>query len=125
MSLWIYLEGPPREEVCQCSECGHEHTRIVEPAVYDRNVTHNLAQMAGEAGVYECVWRPKEHGFLKAQELVTPLQNAIRQMRVDPERFKRLNPSNGWGSYDGLLEVFEEYLAACKEYPEASVRTSG
>lgn len=41
-----------------------------------------------------------------------------------PDKFKKLNPANGWGDYDGLLAFVAAYLEACMEHPDATVRVS-
>jgi hypothetical protein len=90
--------------------------------VYTANITHNLAKMAGEAGLYECMWRPDEFGLTIASQLVTPLKRGLALLLSDPERFKAFNPPNGWGCYEGLVDFVERYLAACERYPTAAVR---
>lgn len=90
--------------------------------VYESNITHNVAAMAKLAGVYDCCWRPNESGLTKAKDLIEPLTVGLRALEADPGRFKRLNPENGWGNYDGLVEFVREYLEACVRYPEADVR---
>lgn len=92
--------------------------------VYSANITHNLGRMAREAGIYEPLWRPDEIGVTKARQLVTPLREGLGLLRRAPERFKTLNPENGWGDYDGFVQFVERYLAACEEYPDADVRVS-
>jgi hypothetical protein len=90
--------------------------------VYSRNITHNLNTMAGEAGIYKHLWRPDEIGVTKARELIEPLRTGLALMRADPERFRKHNPENGWGDYDGLVAFVADYLAACEEHPDADVR---
>jgi len=92
--------------------------------VYWANITHNLNKMADEAGIYTYLWQPEETGVTKAQELIEPLTNGLALLNSDPERFKALNPPNGWGDYDGLCGFVAEYLQACKNWPEATVRAS-
>lgn len=92
--------------------------------VYWRNITHNLNRMAAAAGVYTHLWRPDELGIKQAGELIVPLREGLERLRSDPEKFKALNPENGWGSYEGLVNFVEEYLAACEETPDAEVRAS-
>lgn len=92
--------------------------------VYHANVTHNLNRMASEAGIYAYVWRPDENGIEKAHQLIEPLRKGIALLESDPERFKRLNPSNGWGSYLDFVPWLKRYLAACEQNPEASVSVS-
>lgn len=95
------------------------HTRT-----FESNITHNLGTMAEEAGIYKHVWRPEELGITKAGELIEPLRKGIELMRSDPERFKRFNPENGWGNYDGFLYWLDEYLRACELYSDADVSVS-
>jgi len=92
--------------------------------VYDRNITHNLTTMADKAGIYYPLWRPEEIGIVRAKQLIGPLLEGLGQLRRDPEYFKQFNPSNGWGDYDGFVDFIEDYLQACKEYPEAKVSVS-
>lgn len=89
--------------------------------VYSANITHNLGRMAGAAGIYEALWRPEEIGITKAEQLIEPLAKGLALLREFPSRFRALNPPNGWGNYEGLARFVEDYLAACREYPEAKV----
>ena len=89
--------------------------------VFEANITHNLNKMAEEAGIYKHVWRPEEIGITIAEQLIDPLSAGIRMMERDPDRFKKYDPQNGWGSYDVFLPWLKRYLAACKEYPDARV----
>lgn len=92
--------------------------------VYSANITHNLNTMAGEAGIYEHLWRPDEINITKAKELIEPLRQGLHNLKSEPERYKKFNPENGWGSYDGLVKFVENYLNACYEYPDADVEVS-
>jgi hypothetical protein len=97
-------------------------TREVE--VHSDNITHNLGLMAEEAGIYEHLWRPEEIGITTAQQLIEPLSKGLALLKSDPERFRALNPENGWGSYDGLVAFVQRYLAACEIDPDAKVEVS-
>jgi len=90
--------------------------------VYTANITHNLNKMAAEAGIYKHLWRPDEVDIKKAEELIEPLTQGLIALGNEPGRYKALNPPNGWGTYEGLVEFVANYLAACKRYPEAVVR---
>lgn len=92
--------------------------------IYDANITHNLNEMANEAGIYKHLWRPEEVGITTAKELIKPLTDALDKLRKNPEFYKKFNPHNGWGTYNGLVAFVEQYLSACTENPEAIVTVS-
>ena len=107
---------------------GHEPVAVLQDEnetttteVYTANITHNLGKMAGEAGIYKHLWRPDEIGVTKAGQLIEPLEKGLELLKAEPERFKTLNPENGWGSYDGFVPWVEAYLNACRQWPEADV----
>lgn len=93
-------------------------------SVFHANITHNLNRMADEAGIYKALWRPEEIGITQARQLIEPLRAGLAALNTDPERFRALNPSNGWGDYDGLVRFVARYLAACEQYPDAAVYVS-
>lgn len=123
MSLDVYLTGESHEEPCTCG-CGHEHKKTVTEELFSANITHNLNKMAAEAGIYEVLWRPDEHGITKAKQIIQPLKEGIEMMRGMPERFKPLSSNNGWGTYEQFIPWLDAYLNACQDYPEASVNVS-
>jgi len=115
MSLDVYL----------MTNAPYDALEGVEPTrVYWRNITHNLNTMAQEAGIYEALWRPDEAGYTTAAQLITPLETGLVLLKSNPVRFRLFNPENGWGSYEGLVDFVEQYLAACRENPDATVEVS-
>lgn len=101
------------------------YLKAVRPStVYSDNITHNLNRMAREAGIYMHLWRPDEIGITKASELIEPLRAGLALLRAEPERFKRFNPPNGWGDYEGLVGFVANYLSSCEENPDADVEAS-
>lgn len=103
-------------------ECRHDCSTTDE--VYSANITHNLGVMAEEAGIYSHLWRPEEIGITKAAQLIEPLTAGLARLEADPERFRKLNPHNGWGDYDVLVSFVRNYVLACRENPEADVTAS-
>lgn len=89
--------------------------------VWCGSITHNLTAMAEAAGLYECMWRPEELYINYASQMIHPLRCGIAVLKQDKEKLEKLNPENGFGSYDSLLRVAEKYLAACEENPNAEV----
>ena len=126
--IFIREDGQTREisrEEWDSRFPGREPVMAVVPEigqVYWRNITHNLNDMAEAAGIYEHLWRPDEIGITKAKGLIRPLTEGLARLESDPDKFRRFNPSNGWGTYDGLVEFVREYLDACRQWPNAHVR---
>lgn len=92
--------------------------------VYSANITHNLGKMAGEAGIYECLWRPDEHGIKHARQVIEPLAAGLAKLVTEKARFERFNPENGWGSWEGFVPWCADYLQACRDFPDALVNVS-
>lgn len=97
---------------------------VREEEVFWRNITHNLTRMADEAGIYEAMWRPEEKGWSKAKDIIPALEAGLNALVADPDRYREFNPANGWGNYETLVSFVSEYLAACRQYPEATIRVS-
>ena len=89
--------------------------------IYSDNITHNLNQMAKEAGVYQYLWRPDEIGITRAEQLIEPLKAGLERLNAEPEKYKQFDAENGWGSYGNLVYFVEQYLDACQKYPDAEV----
>lgn len=110
---------------------------VIQPtSVFSYNITHNLGKMAaevkyglewkgdGELSLYDVLWRPDEHGFEYAYQISDLLDIGWNILLSDPEYFKKFNPENGWGSYDGLVNFVYEYRNACWDNPDAELRVS-
>jgi len=90
------------------------------------NLTHNLGRMAGEvraeAGtLYQLLWRPEEIYIHEAEELIEPLTEALVILISGREILSNLNPENGWGDYDRLLEVTIAHLHNCQKFPHGKI----
>lgn len=104
---------------------------VMQPtSVFSRNITHNLNTMAmvvelsNGKTLYDVMWRPDEHGFKYAQDIAELLDEGWNILLSDPTKFKMFNPSNGWGSYEGLCDFVYNYRNACWENPEAELSVS-
>lgn len=106
MSLDVYLKNETGEEL------------------YSRNITHNLGKMAGEAGIYECLWRPDEHGITHARQIIEPLAAGVALLATQKARFEEFNAPNGWGLWEHFLPFCADYLQACRDNPAALVKVS-
>lgn len=92
--------------------------------VYSSNITHNLAEMAEQAGIYKHLWRPEELGVKTAKELIEPIRVGLSKLVSDPEKFKKFDAKNGWGTYEHFVPWVQQYLEACVAYPDATVEAS-
>lgn len=89
--------------------------------VFDRNVTHNLTEMADEAGIYDVLWCPVENGFTHADQIISVLEEGLRDMKMRREHYEQFNPSNGWGSYECFVSFVQDVLDACYANPDAEI----
>lgn len=144
MSLDVYLKNPeavgPERWAIFIREDGHTKEITLEEwnkrfpgrqpslchvggdeTVYSANITHNLGKMAGEAGIYQHLWRPEEIGIDTASQMIDPLRIGLATLKADPDKFAPFNPENGWGNYDNLVAFVEGYLKACEDNPTAAV----
>lgn len=106
MSLDVYL----------CDEDGK--------TIYTANITHNLKEMAQEAGIYDCLWRPEEHGITQARQIIEPLAFGLAKLVTEKSRFEQFNAPNGWGLWVNFVPWCAEYLQSCRDNPDAIVRVS-
>lgn len=92
--------------------------------IYRANITHNLNRMAAEAGIYDCLWRPDEHGITKAGQIIEPLATGLAKLATEKARFEKFNSPNGWGLWSNFVLFCAEYLQACRDHPGALVSVS-
>jgi len=106
---------------------------VTQPtSVYSGNITHNLGRMASEVKVgigskidlYTILWRPEELNFKFARDIADLLDEGWNILLSDPEKFKKFNPENGWGSYEGLCDFVYKYRNACWDNPDAELSVS-
>jgi len=92
--------------------------------LFEANITHNLNEMAKEAGIYKSLWRPEEIGAKQAKDIIPAIETGLALMKSDRTRFEKFNSPNGWGMYDNFIPWVEKYLEACKENPECFIQVS-
>lgn len=92
--------------------------------LYSANITHNLNRMAGEAGIYACLWRPDENGITHAHQIIEPLAAGLALLVTQKARFEAFNAANGWGLWEHFVPFCADYLQACRDNPEALVEVS-
>jgi len=122
----------------------YDEGKTLEPQreeVYGANITHNLGKMAGEAGIYEALWRPyqlkegynipeddydaeyefEEANPVRAHEIIEIIEKGLADMKARPKHYEKFNSPNGWGMYHNFVPWIEKYLKALKEFPESQV----
>ena len=123
MSLDIYLIEPvpegAREPLNHCDSC----TCRSDPwsTLFSANITHNLVPIWTAAGVYEALY--ESEGKI-AEAIIPALSLGLVRMKGDPARFRRLNASNGCGTYEGAVPWLDALLRACMDHPKALIRVS-
>jgi len=89
--------------------------------VYSGNMTHNVTPMWKLAGIYDDLYNSDGK---KAKDVVKNLKKGLRIMKFGKRRFSKLNPENGWGSYESAVKYLKEIIDACELYPESDISIS-
>ena len=90
-----------------------------EVILFETNITYNLADM-----YYKCIDKTlglKKLNGLSSKEALPIVKRAIEDMIKNKEEYEKLNPSNGWGSYDGLLKRLKELKEYCETVPDGYI----
>lgn len=80
------------------------------------NYTYNTSPMLYEVGIS---WRDLLGKPMT--EVLPVLKDGLAKLQAKPEHFRTMNPANGWGSYDGLVEVLKEMILEFSEHPKATL----
>jgi len=86
----------------------------------DFNYTHNTNPLIRDAGFTE--W--PNVGGMNVDEFCARLYDTISVMYHNAAQFRAMNPENGWGDYDQLLQVLAEMYEEFLPYPSATVWAS-
>jgi hypothetical protein len=81
------------------------------------NYTYNVSKMYVEAMGESLSY----FDGLKAIDAVELLAKGFCEMRDNPDKYKTMNPENGWGNYEGALKYLEDLLNACVENPNTII----
>jgi len=81
------------------------------------NLTYNLTPMLAAAGMPP--WR--EFIGMRATTAGLKWANVTRELIGDPDKYKAMNPANGWGDYDGAVKVLNALIDACIAHPDAKI----
>lgn len=70
------------------------------------NYTHNCNRMMRAAG-YDWIYNL---GGVKVSDSLPKFETMLANMKQDPQLYKAMNPVNNWGSYEGLLDIWEHNI---------------
>lgn len=93
-----------------------------EVSIFEANITYNLSDM-----YYRCL--DKELGLkifdgMNCKEALPILQKAIVDLIDNKEDYEKLNPKNGYGSYEHLLGTFLDMRKCCTDNPDGIIELS-
>lgn len=88
------------------------------------NITHNLAPMAKALGIYTYLWHPEKKNLVFAHELTNIIDDAIIEMKSNPDKYKTYDSANGWGVYDDFLNFLEKLRIASIQFPDSRIQIS-
>lgn len=81
----------------------------------DWNYTHNCNEMMRQAG-YDWVYHLSGQ---RVCETLPRFQAMLDELESHPQKYRAMNPENGWGSYDSLCKKWREILPRAKEIVES------
>jgi hypothetical protein len=95
-------------------DTGGEEAAVVSET---RNVTYNLTAMLLAAGF------PGHRAMegAPASEAGGVYKFVADRLRADPAKYREMNPSNGWGSYEGAIEFCDLMATDCSDHPKATI----
>lgn len=88
------------------------------------NITGNLTEMAEGCfpdveSLYDLLWRDEEPNDIIYY--VYQLFACLIELQDNPDTYKQFNPSNGWGTYEQLIEFVRSFIHALIDMPEGSI----
>lgn len=81
---------------------------------YSANMTYNVSPMYYDA--FDDLGGIRVLDKRECAAAVPDIVAAIERMEADPDKYKAMNPKNGWGDYDGalkLLHTLKEWAIDC------------
>lgn len=86
------------------------------------NYTYNCGKMfAAATGTDQ--WLSDLNGMTcKSAWLI--VSRAVDEMEEHPDKYRAMNPENGWGDFDSFLKYVKKLKDACEKYPESKVVVS-
>jgi len=91
------------------------HTGISWHEVEDiDSYTFNVSEMYCKAGY--CIGNASGE---RCDIILPILHDLYKELKSNPEEYKKYNPLNGWGNYEGALKFLSHIIEACERHPSA------
>jgi hypothetical protein len=84
------------------------------------NYTYNVSPMYYDALGFSI----NDLDGMNAKEARLLIINALVRMTEEPDKYKAMNPDNGWGNYEGAMNFLSKILLSCIEHPKRTIRVS-
>ena len=95
-------------------------------------ITHNLNTVVSELGLlvgssyYEVIWRPDDlfglkNGEVPAEFVLKLLPDLIKNLLKFEDHLVDYLPSNGYGTFEGLIRFLCDYLKECYTHQESYI----
>ena len=87
------------------------------------NITHNLYEMARQCYgrdfyLNDLLWRDEMPDDII--EYISNLIACLFELDINPKKYEQYNPSNGWGTYEQLVEFVRSFICALIDMPPGS-----
>lgn len=93
------------------------------------NITHNFREMAKnckvhnwplDVNLYDQLWRDESPDKEDIGDYKVYLILCLNELESNPDKYKQYNPSNGWGTYEQLVEFIRSFIHALIDMPPGS-----
>ena len=93
-----------------CPHCGRE-----DSPDFEWNYTYNVSKMWYE--VFPESNKMIDIDGMTCKESLPRLEHLRDTIKADPDKFKAMNPPNGYGCYESFVEAVERLIIVAKNYP--------
>lgn len=114
MSADVWLEPNPDDWCCGPEDPPFPRRSSASWHNHSVNLTYNLSPMLRAAGFPG--W--KELVGASCVEAGGMLRKVAQVLAADPERFKAMNPANGWGTYEQAIDIMNALATMCDNHPD-------
>lgn len=94
----------------------HNCSRMIYAVLEDEGIELGERLMGFPERMLPCSWYDRLNGAT-GPDGAAYLDTIVRGLEADPERFRAMNPENGWGDYDSLLKTLTDMRDRVPEWP--------